>query len=134
MATKNIKQWTILPCTPDVAFSAWMDAKLHGEMIDGNAKIDPKVGGASSVWDGSVKGKTLELDPKKHRIVQQWRYEYDDWPNDAPSEITIEFVPYKNGCKLRFWQSKIPAKYVSDIATGWKEYYWKPMQEFFKKT
>lgn len=130
--TKNIKQWVNLDCSPDEVFSAWMDSRRHGEMIKGNAKIDPKVGGKFDIWDGSVVGKTLELEPKKHRIVQEWRYDYDDWPNDAPSKITIEFVPHKNGCKLRFWQSKIPEKYAKDIAQGWKDYYWKPMQEYFK--
>ena len=134
MATKNIKQWTVLSCSPETAYKAWMDSKKHGEMIDGSAKIDPKVGGAFSIWDGAVKGKTIELDPKKHRIIQEWRYEYEDWPQDQPSKIIIEFVPHENGCKLRFWQSKVPEKYASDIAQGWKDYYWKSMQEYFKRS
>ena len=95
MATKNIKQWTILNCSPDEAYKAWMDSKRHGEMIGGSAKIDPKIGGSFNIWDGAVKGKTLELDPRKHRIVQEWHYDYDDWSKDVPSKIIVEFVPYK---------------------------------------
>lgn len=34
-------------------------------MIGGKAKIDPKIGGLFSIWDGVVKGKTIGLDPKK---------------------------------------------------------------------
>lgn len=132
MTTKSIKQWTILACSPDEAYEAWMDSKKHGEMIKGAAKIDPKVGGKFDIWDGAVTGKTLELDPKKRRIVQEWRYEYDDWLESEPSKIIVEFISYKKGCKLRFWQSKIPEKYASDIAQGWKDYYWKPMQEYFR--
>lgn len=134
MGTKNIKQWTILACSPDEAFAAWMDSKKHGEMIGGSAEIDPKVEGLFEIWDGAVKGKTLELDPKKHRIVQEWRYEYDDWPENEPSKIIVEFVPYKNGTKLRFWHSGIPEKYADDIAQGWRDYYWKPMQKYFKRS
>ena len=126
-------QWTILNCTPEAAYKAWMDSKTHGAMIGGNAKIAAKVGGKFSIWDGAVTGDTLELDPKKHKIVQSWRYDYDDWPETEPSKITIEFVPYrKDQCKLRFWQSGIPEKYADEIAKGWQDYYWKPMREYFK--
>ena len=134
MKTKNIKQWIILNCAPEQAYAAWMDSKKHGQMIDGNAKIDPKIGGKFEVWDGAVTGKTLEADPKKRRIVQEWRYEYEDWPKNQPSKIIIEFIPYKNNqTKLRFWQSRIPDKYADDITQGWKDYYWVPMQEYFSK-
>lgn len=132
MNTKNIKQWTILPCSPETAYNAWLDSKTHGEMIDANTKIDSSAGGAFSIWDGSIVGKTLELHPDKHRIVQEWRYEYPDWPKDHFSKVTIEFVSYKDGiCKLRFWQSGIPEKHASEIEQGWKEHYWEPMKEYF---
>lgn len=134
MQTKSFKQWTILPCSPDVAYHAWLDSKEHGWMIDGSAKIDPKVGGKFSIWDGSVVGKTVALDPKTNKITQEWRYEYDDWPKDAFSKITVQFVAHKDGqCKLRFWHSGVPEKYADDIAKGWQEYYWKPMKEYFEK-
>lgn len=131
--TKNIKQWVILFCSPEEAYSAWMDSEKHGKMIGGDAKIDPKAGGLFSIWGGKIVGKTIELDSEKHRIVQQWRYNYPDWPENEPSKITIEFVPNKKGCKLNFSQSKIPEKYAEDIAQGWKDYYWKPMQEYFER-
>ena len=132
---KSIKQWTVLDCTPDEAYKAWMDSKIHGEMIDGDAKIENKEGGKFSVWDGSVVGKTIELDPEKHKVVQEWRYDYEDWPEDEPSKITVDFVAHGDGkCKLRFWQSNLPDKYADDIAQGWKDYYWKPMQDYFKST
>ncbi len=131
---KSIKQWTILDCVPDVAYDAWMDSKKHGEMINAHAEIDPNVGGKFEIWDGEVLGKTLELDPKKNRIVQEWRYDYPDWPEDESSKIIVEFVAYQEGkCKLRFWQSKLPDKYALEIENGWKDYYWKPMKEYFSK-
>ena len=134
MKTKNIKQWTILPCTPDKAYNAWLDSKKHGEMIEGNAKIDPKTGGLFNIWDSSVTGKTLELDPKKLMIVQEWRYEYDNWPKDHFSKVTVEFLHHgTNETKLNFSQIDIPAEYSKDIEKGWKEYYWEPMKKYFTK-
>ena|SRR5687768_4902778 len=134
MATVNIKQAPSLPCNPDVAFSAWLDSKVHGEMIGGSAKINPKVGGKFSIWDGEIVGTTIQIDNAKRRIVQLWHYNYDDWPQDQPSKITIEFVGDRanpNGTRLRFWHSGIPEKYAKDIEKGWKEYYWQPMQKYF---
>ena len=101
---------------------------------EGSAKIDPKVNGEFTIWGDSINGKTIALDSQKHRIVQLWRYNHEDWPKDHFSKITLEFVPYKDGsCKLRFWHTDIPENHADDIADGWKEYYWKPMQEYFKR-
>lgn len=134
METKNIKQSIILSCSPKEVYDAWLDSRKHGEMIKGDAKIEPKVGGEFSIWEGSITGKTVELDPDKNRIVQSWRYDYADWPKDHLSKITIEFVPYKNNqCKLVFEQTDIPAKYADEIAQGWQDYYWEPMKEYFQK-
>jgi activator of HSP90 ATPase len=131
--TRSIKESIILPCTPEKAFEAWMDSEKHGEMIEGNAKIENHVGEEFSIWDGAITGKTLELNPEKLQIVQEWRYEYDDWPKDSPSKIILEFLPHnKTGCKLQFSQTEIPSKYVEEIEKGWKEYYWEPMKKYLK--
>lgn len=134
MNTKNIKQSVILPCSPKEAYESWMDSEKHGEMIQGNAKIEAKVGGTFSIWDGSITGKTLELDPKNFRIVQSWRYDYEDWPKDHFSKITIKFTSYKSGlCKILFSHNGIPEMYAEEITQGWEEYYWKPMKDYFQK-
>lgn len=134
MKTRNIKQLVVLPCTAEEAYDAWLSSKKHGEMVGGDAKIEAKVGGKFSIWDGEITGKTLELDPEKHIIVQSWRYNYSDWPEDQPSKITLEFAKHnENQCKLLFSQSGIPEKYADEVADGWKEYYWEPMKEYFKE-
>ena len=131
MKTENINQTVMLSCTPEEAYEAWMDSKKHGEMIDGSANIDNKVGGRFNIWDGAVVGETLELHSNEHKIVQSWRYDYDDWPKDKPSRIVVQFIKHSDGCKVVFSQSGIPGKYVDDIAKGWKEYYWEPMKDYF---
>ena len=137
MASKNIKQAPSFPTDPQTVFKAWMDSKSHSAMLgDGQAKINSRVGGSFSIWDGAIVGKTLQIDPKKRRIVQSWRYSYDDWPKDKPSKITLEFIIDKSNpehTRLRFWHSGIPEKYAVDIAKGWKDYYWKPMRAYFSK-
>lgn len=133
MSTPQIQQSVILSCTPFDAYSAWMDSTLHSAMLgDGDAKIDNRVGGEFSVWGDSVTGKTISLDPKKFKIVQEWRYEYDDWPKEKMSTITLTFNPAGQGkTDLQFEQIGVPEKYKEEILQGWKDYYWKPMQSYF---
>lgn len=132
MQTKNIQQIIILPCTPQAAYKAWMDSKIHGEIIGAHAKIDPKVGGNFSLWDDEMAGKTIELDEKKLKIVQDWRDNGSDWPKDYYSKITLEFTPTEhNQTKLIFTQTGVPEEHVKDIEEGWENFYWKPMKKYF---
>ncbi len=134
MQTKDIKQEVTLPCSPQVAYDAWLNSTTHGEMINGKAVIDPKVGGKFDIWDGYAIGKTLVLDSKRLKIVQEWREDSTDWLEDYYSKITLEFTPYKDDqTKLIFTQIGIPEKHARSIENGWKDYYWKPMKEYFSK-
>jgi activator of HSP90 ATPase len=135
MKTTNIKQAPSFAAPPDDVFKAWLDSAKHGAMIGANARIDPKIGGKFSVWDGFATGETLELDRTKHRIVQSWRDNTTDWPQDYYSKITLEFAADKSEparTRLHFWHCGIPTKHVDSIAKGWKDYYWQPMQDYFK--
>jgi activator of HSP90 ATPase len=132
--TNNLKQSFILECAPEVVFKAWLDSKLHGEMLasPGEATIDPKIGGEFSIWDGAITGKTLEVDDKNFRIIQDWRYDYDDWSVEFPSKLTMEFLPHDNGqTKVMVSQTNIPENHTKEIGEGWEQYYWAPMKEYF---
>ncbi len=61
-----------LPATPEKVFKAWLSSDGHSAMTGSPAKVEPRVGGTFSVWDGYITGSTLELKPYS-RIVQAWR-------------------------------------------------------------
>jgi activator of HSP90 ATPase len=128
-----IKQEVVLDCSPDVAFAAWLDSDEHGNMVGspGEAKIENEEGGDFDIWDGSIVGTTVEIDKTKHRIVQNWRYDYEDWSEDEPSKITLDFVADGDKTKLKFEQTDVPDHYVDEVAEGWKAYYWEPMKQYF---
>ncbi len=133
MQTKDIKQKVILPCTPQEAYDAWLDSKTHSEIIGADAAIDPKVGGKFSLWDGEMLGKTIEIHPPINKIVQEWRDNGSDWPEEYYSTITLVFHPLKNGkTELVFTHTGIPQEHVKDIEEGWNNFYWKPMQKYFE--
>lgn len=132
--TATIKQEFILECEPDVVFKSWLDSKLHGEMLasPGEATIEAKVGGTFSIWDGAITGTTLEIDEAKRHILQNWRYDYDDWSTDAPSKLSITFTPHGDGQTLvQILHTELPENHVKELTEGWNQYYWAPMKEYF---
>lgn len=132
METKEIKQYVTIKASPHQLFNAFMDSEMHSKITGASAKIDPKAGGEFSVWDGSLHGKTLELEDDK-KIVQDWRSDEENWPENVFSKLTIEFINnYDGTTEIALSQSGIPEACAKDVEEGWEEYYWKPLKEFFK--
>ena len=122
---------TTLPATPEKVFKAWLSTEGHTAMTGSNAKVEPRVGGTFSAWDGYITGKTLELKPYT-RIVQAWRTsEFPDESPDSRLEISLEAV--KAGTKLTLIHSNIPDDQADSYEGGWDDNYFKPMKEYFSK-
>lgn len=123
-----------LSIKPEDFYEAWLSSKTHGQMIGGEALIDAKINGRFEVWDGAITGTTTNLDKKNLIIKQSWRYDYPDWPENKPSQITIKIKPTKGGCEVLFTQSGVPSKYVDEIKKGWSDFYWTPIKKYFANT
>jgi activator of HSP90 ATPase len=119
------------PVDAKTLYSGWLDSSIHGAFTGGQeTKINPKVGGKFSAWDGYIFGTTLELDPFR-RIVQTWRT--TEFPADAPdSHLEILFEEIKDGTKLTLNHTNLPEDQVEDYIQGWKDYYFKPMHDLYK--
>ncbi len=116
---------------PRELYQAWLDSEQHAQFTGGGAKIVPRVGGKFSAWDGYILGKTLELVPYR-RIVQAWRT--TDFPNgcgDSLLELMLERVV--GGTKLTIKHTEIPEGQGEGYKDGWREYYFKPMKEYFRR-
>ena len=120
---------TILPADPKTIYQAWLDSDAHSAFTGGAAKIDPKVGGKHSAWDGYIEGTTLELEPYR-RIVQSWRT--TEFPVDSPdSRLEILLDEVSDGTRLILRHSEIPTGQGKDYEQGWVENYFEPMQKYF---
>lgn len=128
----SLKIFATFPVEAKELFEGWLDSKTHALYTGGQkSRIDPKIGGSFSAWDGYIFGKTLELEPYK-RILQSWRT--TEFPADAPdSVLELIFVSVKGGTKLTINHNKLPPDQVDDYLQGWKDYYFEPMREYFAK-
>ena len=120
-----------IPAGPAEIYEAWLSSAGHTALTGSPAKVDGKVGGGFSAWDGYIFGETLELTPDQ-RIVQAWRTsEFPDGAPDSHLEVFLEEVP--DGTKLTLTHSNMPEDQVESYRQGWEDFYFKPMKEYFSK-
>ncbi len=119
-----------IPAKPDEIYESWLDSRKHSEMTGSEAKVLPRINGKFTAWDGYIQGTTIEMEPTR-RIVQKWRT--TDFPSNSPDsvvEVVLEEV--ENGTKVVLIHTDIPEGQREDYKTGWKEFYFDPMKEYFK--
>jgi activator of HSP90 ATPase len=120
-----------LPVTPEILYHDWLDSNSHSQFTGAAAQIAPEVGGAFTAWDGYISGTTIELESPR-RILQQWRT--TEFPSDSPDSILeILFIPTDLGTRLILNHSNIPDGQGDSYFTGWQDYYFEPMLEYYKQ-
>jgi uncharacterized protein YndB with AHSA1/START domain len=132
MKTTSIQQVVTLHATPDKVYDALMDAHQHAAFTGSPATISQEAGGTFAVFDGYAKGTNIELVPGK-RIIQSWRADEEEWPEDQISIVHFELEPEGAGAdtKVTFTQTGLPEPVADSIAQGWFEYYWDAMNSYF---
>jgi activator of HSP90 ATPase len=128
--TESLKIQIDLPVSPERAYRAWLDSHEHSQFTGSQAKIEAKVGGKFTAWDGYIEGETRVMTPFT-RIVQSWRT--TEFPADSPdSLVEIKFEPTCLGVLLTLDQSGIPEGQAKQYLEGWEDYYFRPMKAYFE--
>jgi len=129
--TESLHLETKIPATAKQVYEAWMESRKHADFTGDTADIQPEVGGSFTIGSGYITGQNLELEPY-HHIVQAWRTtEFPDSAPDSWLEVILEDSP--NGCSLTLNQERLPEDQVESYRTGWQEYYFEPLKEYFSK-
>jgi len=120
----------VLPVKRATLYNAWLDSKEHTAFTGAQARVDPKVGGKFSAWDGYITGKTLLL-KRGQKIVQSWRT--TDFPEGSPdSRLVILFDVTPTGTRIVLEHTDIPDGQGKSYRAGWKDYYFMPMKQYYK--
>lgn len=128
---ESIRLIKTFPVKPKEIYSAWLKSKAHSKMTGAKAKVNPQKKGSFSAWDGYISGKTIELKPNQ-KIVQLWRT--TEFPQDVPDSILeIKFATIPEGTRLTILHKNIPAGQSDSYKQGWKDFYFKPMEIYFKQ-
>ena len=118
-----------LPVGAAQLYDAWMSSAEHSAFTGAKARIDAKVGGKFTAWEGYIDGETLELE-QGTRIVQSWRT--SEFNEDAPdSQIEVLFMDIDGGAKLTLNHSNLQSGDGAKYEQGWEESYFAPMRTYF---
>lgn len=127
----GFKLSAVIPAKPAEIYKAWLSTKGHTAMTGNPAKVNGKVGGKFTAWDGYIFGTNLELTPDS-RIVQAWRT--SEFPDEAPdSRLEVDLKEVKGGTKVTFTHTGMPPGQADSYRQGWEDFYFKPMKEYFAK-
>ena len=127
-----IRHKVLIPkAKPDQVYRAFVSSKEHAEFTGSPAKVNGRVGGKFTAWDGYISGKNISL-IKGRKIEQEWIT--SEFPEGyGPSILRISFRKKGDGTELTMFQSKVPASQVKKYDQGWYESYWDPLKEYFEK-
>jgi uncharacterized protein YndB with AHSA1/START domain len=129
--SESIKVSARFPVGPERLYRAWLDSTEHGRFTGGGADIEPVVGGRFMSWDDYMTGMLLQLDPGR-RIVMTWRT--TEFPETAPdSRLEVVFEAEGDGTRLTLIHTDIPQGEGDKCEDGWIDYYFEPMQRYFRK-
>lgn len=60
------------PVKSGLLYRAFLDSAIHSEFTGSPAKVEGRIGGAFTAWDGYISGKTIDLNENRS-IKQRWR-------------------------------------------------------------
>jgi activator of HSP90 ATPase len=120
-----------IPVDSKTLFNDWLSSKEHTAFTGGSAKIENKVNGAFSAWDGYITGRTTVIEPYS-KIVQKWRtMEFQDDSQDSILEIQFEEIS-DSETRIILHHQRIPNGQGNKYKQGWREHYFEPMIEYYK--
>jgi activator of HSP90 ATPase len=117
-----------LKSDPQHIYEALLDAKQFKAFTGAPAEIDPKPGGAFSMFGGQIVGRNVELVPNQ-RIVQAWRPTH--WDPGVYSIVEFELKPKGSGTLVVLEHKGFPEGEFDHLEWGWNAHYWEPLKKYF---
>jgi activator of HSP90 ATPase len=110
-------------------YDEWLNSEQHSEMTQAPASASTEVAGIFTAHDGYINDINIELENGR-RILQMWRTsEFERTDPDSSIEITLEKLPDGTLLTLKHWN--IPDGQAEGFESGWQDFYFTPMQEYF---
>jgi activator of HSP90 ATPase len=112
---------------PQRIYEALLSSKEFTGFSGLPAEIDPKVGGAFSMFGGQIVGRNVELTPNQ-RIVQAWRPTH--WEAGVYSMVKFDLKPADSTTTVFLDHTGFPEGEFDHLEWGWHNHYWEPLKKF----
>ncbi len=123
---KDFKKYYVITAPPDQVYLALTNEATFQLWSGDQADIQAEPGGEFSLWDGSIVGKFIELEPAS-KIVQQWYF----GDQQEKSVVTIKLHPHAQGTSVELRHTNIPDADYLEIVDGWNDVYFGSLMEFY---
>ena len=123
----SLHQETEIKAVPQRIYEALLSSKDFATFSGMPAEIDPKVGGAFSMFGGLIVGVTVELVADK-RIVQAWRPAA--WEPGFFSSARFELKLQGAGTLVVLDHTGFSEGKFDSLSEGWHSHYWEPLKKF----
>jgi activator of HSP90 ATPase len=127
----SLHQEVDFKATPQRIYQALLSSKDFAAFTGAPAEIDPKAGGAFSLFGGQVVGRYIELIPNQ-RIVQAWRV-VADFPDGVYTLVKFELKPRDSQTSVILDQTGFAEGDFDHLSAGWHSHYWEPLKIFLAK-
>jgi activator of HSP90 ATPase len=127
----SLHQEVDFKATPQRIYQALLSSKDFAAFTGAPAEIDPKAGGAFSLFGGMVVGRNVELVPNQ-RIVQAWRV-VADFPDGVYTMVKFELKPRDSQTSVVLDQTGFAEGDFDHLSAGWHSHYWEPLKIFLAK-
>jgi activator of HSP90 ATPase len=128
----SLHQEVDFKASPQRIYHALLSSKDFAAFTGAPAEIDPKAGGAFSLFGGMVVGRIVELVPDR-RIVQAWRV-VADFPDGVYTIVKFELKPRDSQTSVVLDQAGFAEGDFDHLSAGWHSHYWEPLKIFLAKS
>lgn len=123
----SLRDETNFKASPQRIYEALLDSKQFAAFSGLPAEIDPKAGGAFSMFGGLIVGRNVEL-VSNQRIVQAWRPTH--WDPGVYSIARFELKPQGSETMIVLDHTGFPEGEFDHLEWGWNNHYWQPLKKF----
>lgn len=123
---KEFKKYFIIPAPPEEVYLALTNEPTVMLWTGATAQVDAQPDGEFSLWDDSIVGRFIELEPNK-KIVQEWYF----GEQEEASIVTLKLHEDKKGTSLEVRHINIPDEAYDDILEGWEDPYMASLIDFY---
>ena len=123
----SLHQEVDLKAGPQRIYELLLDSKQFAAFTGLPAEIDPKAGGAFSLFGGLIVGRNIEL-IFNQRIVQAWRP--TNWDPGIYSIVKFELKPQASETMVVLDHTGFPEGDFDHLNPGWPLRYWEPLKKF----
>jgi activator of HSP90 ATPase len=126
-ARTSLHEETDYKASPQRIYESLIESKQFAAFSGAPAEIDPKAGGAFSMFGGMIVGRNVEL-VSGQRVVQAWRPTH--WDAGVYSIVKFELTSRGSETHVVLDHKGFPEGEFESLTKGWHEHYLEPLRKY----